>query len=577
MNRAGPVMAWARSQDYTAGQNVRETRMGGLELLVIPEPDTVVRAAWVGRLSHGDAAMLAAALPQAKLTVAASLEALGRGPFETVIITDPRVAGELADGDPGKRARTATAVLAPLSAAGTALLHVPARHRRRVVSALESAVPGGRAAALRGFPLRGPIRAVLPADDAVGYRLLARSGLLRPSADEAGIRQAVASGHATAPRRGGWRVRAIRFARYGVRAAVQLLATVERRAGAGTWLGRAVVVYGPGAGQVPAYLERLTGSSAGWAWALAAPGTYPSQKILWSLREPGREEVTMLAKMTRDPRFSGRLLHAHEVLSIVSDYPPVVGSAAPRPAFAGRVGGLAVVGEESIPGKPMGSLSDPNAAARPMRATVEWLIELAAHSRHEASGAEVAEACNDLQERLERAAPVSAAVSSALRASTHALRELRTPVPLVMQHGDPGVNNVLVRDDAGIAMLDWENGEVHGPPLWDLLYFIRSVAVNSETGRGRGRLAASLRPFTADGALAGVLRGAVHDLSIRISIPGAAIEPLVLHCWVQQALKETTRLPAGAADRSIFLAFLHELVEKRDSPVFRRLVTVGGR
>jgi hypothetical protein len=135
------------------------------------------------------------------------------------------------------------------------------------------------------------------------------------------------------------------------------------------------------------------------------------------------------------------------------------------------------------------------------------------------------------------------------------------------------VLNVMARQDGGVTILDWENADATGIPLWDVLYFVRSLAV---LRGGRDRASAALTPFIAEGPLNDLASQAVMRATRDLGVPQALVRPLVFHCWVQQALKEATRLPGGAMSRSVFGSFLHRLIESRDAPNLRRILGADG-
>ena len=557
------VLAWARSQDYTPGQNIRSTPMGALHLLLQANPGASRNITWVGTPTAGDRATIRAVLPDAHLEVVAGTGELRPGSSDLLIVTDRRL-GDAVD------AGGAATLLAARRPSGTVIVECRRSHAEPVRAALAaSGGPGVETAALAAFPDGGPVRAVVPIDDPRLTADLARRGLLRTRALGWGAGRPGPTGGT------GLLARIARTVLRRYEAAVARVAGAITRGGAGP--RRSLVVAGPQAGRVPAYLASAAAPAVDLErarWALAAPGDYPSQKVLWFLEPPTGDDGRVLAKMTRDPRFSDRLRHAHAALVDISSRSAAAAAGVPAPVFAGSTAGLAIAAERDVSGELLGSIVARGTGGAAVDATLEWFVTLAGESRQPASPQSIAAALGDMLTRLERQAPVGEDLSRVLRAELAAIAALDEPIPLVMQHGDPGVNNVIARPGGGICVLDWENADRIGMPLWDVLYFVRSVAVAGRR-RSSSRLDVSLQPFIEPGPLADLLHRSVQRVVARIALPPAAIGPLVLHCWVQQALKETTRLPTGGAETSIFLRFLRRLVASRDRPGYRRLVGTG--
>lgn len=576
MIEALDVMAWARKQSYEPGQNVRGTPMGALHCLLVHDLESVRSIAWLGSPREGDRSMLRAAMPAATLHELLDPLALEAGIHDLVVVTDTAVARRIRS----ERA-AARAVVESLGPGGTTLVEARGFAAGRVRAALAAADPSMPTELLRTFPLRGPLRAILPAADRRGLAILDRRQLLRSSLTDRSV-----SGAMRGPDSRGAEMRSasavlratLRAARPTLQIGMRLLAAAERLAGRSGIVARFLVVHGPGAGRIPEYLREPAAEAVGpdTAWSLVAPGDFPSQKVLWLVRHPSHDDATLLVKMTRAPQFSPRLYHAHVVLRGLTTSHPSLMDGLPRPLFAGGAGVLAVTAEENESGHPLGSTLERDEGAQAVETTIDWLTRLAERTRKPASGDAVASALGEIQDRLEVAVTIDRHVATALRDGLSTLGGI-PELPVVQQHGDPGVNNILVRNNGGIVVLDWENGEAHGMPLWDLLYFVRSVAVATRGSARTARLEASLVPFTSEGPLNELLADSIHRLTARIDLPGPAIGPLVVHCWVQQALKETTRLTGGRAHESIFLQFLERIVSERTSRAFRRLVEAGSR
>ncbi len=575
MSGSTEVMAYARGQTYRAGENARGATRGALWLFTLPHPSRVRSIAWLGTPSPADMATIGELMADADIAVVPTVEAMGSGRYDLVVVTGANA--RRIGFDAAARER----VLISVAASGSMVVEGRGHAVRRLADALESTADRSLAV-LHLHPLRGPARAVMRADDPAAVGMLASRGLLRASVAQThmtslvrrGRDRATPSGEAFASSgtTGGPR---LRLGRLALRAGVGVLARVERFAATRPMLARSLLVHGPQAGQLPAYLREAARSSSfdlepDIGWTLARPGDFASQKLLWLLRPAGASDPTVVAKMTHDRRFSSRLANAHAALSSLNALNGVPQGAVPKALFAGEEAGLAIAAESAARGRPMAALDGLGPDAPSVRSVLEWLGHLGVATQSASSGSEVASALGVLLDALAERRALADAEVAVLRGQLDVVASFET-VPVVFQHGDPGVLNIIARQDGSITMLDWENAEPRGMPLWDVLYFVRSLAVATGTRRRLDRLQASLRPFVEDGPLNALLAEFLADAARRVALPPEMIRPLLLHCWVQQALKETTRLPANEAARSIFLRFLRRLIAARETPPMRRL------
>lgn len=300
----------------------------------------------------------------------------------------------------------------------------------------------------------------------------------------------------------------------------------------------------------PTWLRALAAGAgidiADHAWAFAAPGDYPTQKALLAL-EP-RDAVgggPILAKVAIDPVGVPRLDAAATALRRLGSL-EVGGGRVPRLSFSGRAGGLGVLAEAVMPGVPFERL-DAGHARTAAADVVAWFAELALATAAPADPAALRAGLDRITAAYDAAYGPGDAERAAIRARLAAVVEADPSVPSVFLHGDPGVQNLLV--DAGrVAALDWENGDPAGLPLWDVAIFLRSYAVWSSAGRGRGSRFAAARRHLADGSeLTRELAAALEGYRRRLGIAPSLVEPLVTLGWVWLAARDAARLEPGRA------------------------------
>jgi hypothetical protein len=355
-----------------------------------------------------------------------------------------------------------------------------------------------------------------------------------------------------------------------------LAGALVRRVARTGWLAGAEPAGGP-----PEYLRVIAARAgidlAGLRVALAAPGSYASRKIVLFFFERDTEKPRLVVKMTRDAAWNARLENEHGSLQRLAELGRVFENRAPRALFLGRHGGLAVVGESALDGVPLRERTRGTADCLVGRATIDWLLDLAGASagRAFAEPQALADALGRLLARFVEIYPLSEAERGFLAEQIRLVGKQSEPVPLVFQHGDPGVWNAIWTRAGRVAFLDWEAGEPEGVPLWDLFYFLRSYAMQASRSHGRRDwLDKSARHFRGEGALHSLFGHAVRRAAAASRLPAGLVEPLFFTCWMHRALKEATRLRGRALAQGRYFGLLRLFVERRQDPGLRRLLEV---
>jgi Phosphotransferase enzyme family len=338
---------------------------------------------------------------------------------------------------------------------------------------------------------------------------------------------------------------------------------------------------GPGV-PVPGYIRAIAAAAGepldGCRVALAAPGDYPSRKAILAVFPPGGSEPQYIVKLARDPAFNGRLENEDRALRALAA--AGVGDAAtvPRASFFGHDGGLAVLAQTAIPGVPFRQVARGTPECPAARAAIAWLMELGARTA-DRTIAEPAQAAAALRVLLNRFACLyrpSVAEHELLAEQIDAIAASRRPFPLVFQHGDPGVWNLLMTPDGRPAFLDWEAAEPHGIPLWDLFYAARSVGIGVARASGtRSSLDAFAEQYLADGPLSRALADDVGRHCAHIDLDPALVGPLFFTCWMHRALKEAARLEPHRLATGRYARLLRLCLQRRDAPGLTRLCGVA--
>ena len=304
--------------------------------------------------------------------------------------------------------------------------------------------------------------------------------------------------------------------------------------------------------------------------ALSATGPYRTQKVLVPLFPPGAGEPDLIVKMTRHPSVNPRLQVELDGLRWLATLGPAVAERVPAVRFAGMHADMLVVGETVLDG---GRFHARGAARHPLAAdAVGWLTELAACTARHVDARDAAAALDDLLDAYIAADGPGRALADVLRAQVDRIRRSDAPFPVVAQHGDPGTWNLVALPGHRTGVLDWENLERQGMPLWDLFYLLRSLGVGDGPRRPlERRLGHVQRTLLDESDLTPFIVGAVRRYCSRVGVADDLVEPLFHLGWMYQALKEVTRLQPGHLGEGHFYALLRRGFERRDRGTLHHL------
>jgi hypothetical protein len=528
------ILAQARGMRYAVGTNLKGRGGGATWTLLLPSLD-IGAAGVVGRATPGELEALHR-LAHREVSAPGTDGLTGLGERRLDLILVGRGGGELVRRTGGVRALGDH--LAPTGAV-YGEFH---GGERGLAESWE-----GAAARLAVWPAFGPARVFVPSADHHTIEQLGALGFL-PARGSAGPMRRILNRLAEL-RAGGHRTR--RWAELAV--------------------GPAIASVGP-----PAYVVEIARAAGveieAAPWALAAPGDYASQKVLLLLFGPTDRNPWTIVKLGADPAHAGRLRNEAAVLAHLGklDLPDGM---VPTLRFAGEHAGRGVVGQEWIRGRAFTSASDARIDSPQLAAAVAGLTSLAATSIERLPAAGVGAALRDLFDRFRQIHDLPAEETDYLDAQVRAVEDHPGTLPVICQHGDPGAWNLLVDEAGRVAFLDWESGERHGLPLWDLAHFQCSFGAWAARREGaRRRLAASVRHFATPTPLQARFTAQIADLAAVVELPRPMIRPLFYTCWMHRTLKEATRRTPATLDRGLYRRLLRELIRRRDEPAMRRLL-----
>jgi aminoglycoside phosphotransferase len=312
-------------------------------------------------------------------------------------------------------------------------------------------------------------------------------------------------------------------------------------------------------------------------WGLSARSRFNSRKVLFFLFAPSSDEPEYIVKLTRDAAYNARLENECHALRLLHDRGLSAHGALPEVVFFGHHSDLAIVGETAINGAQFRARTKATADCPYARSAIDWLIDLGAATADPtaATPPHVAERLELLFNRFAQHYQLAPADRDFLTEQIALIAGSPAILPLVFQHGDSGVWNVMVRDDGVSVFLDWEAAEPQGMPLWDLFYFIRSFAMSvARTAGKQDSLSVFRQQFITDAPLSPLLIEATKRYCTRSGVPTQLVAPLFYTCWMHRALKEVTRLSAARLEQGHYVNLLRLCIEQRNAPVFRSLFSL---
>jgi SAM-dependent methyltransferase len=304
-----------------------------------------------------------------------------------------------------------------------------------------------------------------------------------------------------------------------------------------------------------------------YRFGLSATGLYNSNKIIFFLSEGSQEKPNIVVKMTRAGEFNSRLANEAAVLTRLQQEKLIEAGSYPELLFFDTYRGQAVLAQKVIAGEPFRRRTHLTADCPFAQRAVSWILQLGKASANNPAGAarQVAAKLDELLARFATIYQSSKDESCFLRLQIDRIRGCRGTFPLVFQHGDTGTWNLLVRPGGRVAFIDWENGEPHGMPLWDLFYFLRTFGtwISRQNGN-RDREVSFQKNFLTASPLRVLLARATEEYCAEVGLATELAEPLFYICWMHWALREAARLSTAKLHDGVYVRLLRLCVRERD-------------
>jgi aminoglycoside phosphotransferase (APT) family kinase protein len=200
------------------------------------------------------------------------------------------------------------------------------------------------------------------------------------------------------------------------------------------------------------------------------------------------------------------------------------------------------------------------------------LIDLSAKTGHDADKS-IVDQLQTMVDRFNELYQPADDQQAFLHAQVEILRQ--NPPKLVCQHGDPGSWNLLITPDDRVAFLDWENASFRALPLWDLLYFLRSLSVAAGHHKENlGNFDSFDHYFLQESPLSPLISDSVARYVAQIGLDPQSVQPLFYLCWVFWAVKQAALLEPKHLLSGFYWRSLQRCLTQPDAPTLRRLFSL---
>jgi hypothetical protein len=327
----------------------------------------------------------------------------------------------------------------------------------------------------------------------------------------------------------------------------------------------------------PRYLREVASRSgvdlSQFDFGFSARGLYDSNKVVFFLYEKAGREPQIVAKATRVASFNDRLEQEWSALQQVEKMNLAPAGTYPKPLFFGYHGGLAILGQAAMKGKPFRVATTTGADCPVVADAIDWITQLGVRSADtsHASSVNVSDALLRLFDTFVNIYDFPAEHTEYLRRQIVSVSESEQSFPVVFGHGDAGVWNVTVESDGRSQFLDWEAADPRGMPLWDLFYFVNSFSnwVSKKRTGSTDTIANFRSNLLQPGPLNDLLVSATHRYCESVGLHGSLVAPMFFTCWMHRALRQATW--AEVLQEGHFVRLLRLCIEERRSPGLARL------
>lgn len=312
--------------------------------------------------------------------------------------------------------------------------------------------------------------------------------------------------------------------------------------------------------EVPAYLLRMAAEAGlnldGYRVGLSARGQYETNKNVLYLFSPGSHLPQIVVKASRTPKCNPRVLREHESLSRLHGASLVPVGTYPVPLFSGEHAGLQFAAQTAAHGTPFRRAVLGGADSAGVASVLSWVTTLGRNSRRPVPAAKIADALRRALGMFDELFPGVGAEMNFLSRQIDEIASSSSPIPLVFEHGDLGTWNLLLSGNE-LRVLDWENADHDGMPLWDLNYFLLT-AINWQARQSgvTDRIQGITTQLIGNGPWAQLFRDASAKYCFETGLDPRLVMPMFYTSLMSLAIRESFFTPEYAWHEAEYLRVL---------------------
>lgn len=298
---------------------------------------------------------------------------------------------------------------------------------------------------------------------------------------------------------------------------------------------------------------------------LLTGGTRSINKVVALLFAGDATEPTLVAKMSRVAAAQNLLRREADNLQMLRTRPGEYLRGIPRVLFVEQVGGVTIVGQTAVNGAPIAYVVRSENHRNLALSITRWLIDLAGQPRIVPRDIWLDRLAIPMIEDVRQC--LGSVIDPWMLDQIKDLLSALGPLPLVPEHRDFGLHNLVIDGQGQIGVLDWESMEPAGLPVLDLIFVLADLGFTVDSVRNLQFARASYRrgldPTTPTGSvLQECLRIYMAHLNLdAASLPALRLLTWLVHCrWLCRDLtRERGReLDLEVLRRSRMVAMLHE-------------------
>jgi hypothetical protein len=300
-------------------------------------------------------------------------------------------------------------------------------------------------------------------------------------------------------------------------------------------------------------------------WMLLTGGATPINKVVGLVFAESDRSPRLIVKLARVAESMAAIEREAANLRAVQGLRRDRVRGVPQVLFLQHWAGQTVLGETALTGRPLYTVLQRDTCRDLALKVTEWLAVLAKQA--------TPRPCSDWWARLIEATlnefeqNFGRVIDPAQVQATRAILSTLGDLPLVCEQRDCSPWNILIADDGGLVILDWESAEPRGLPLLDLVYFLTYLIFFLDGAMESKRFTESYRTMLDPATFTGRIAADCQQLYLDcVGLDPIVLRPLRLLTWLIHSRSEYQRFTAERAGqpdpadlrRSLFVSLWEE-------------------